>query len=759
MVENSAFPLDVSCMEFGPFAIYPRERLLTMNGQPLEIGGRSLDILLVLMERPGTVVPKKELLERVWSDVVVEDGSLRFHMAALRKILRDGQDGARYISTQVGVGYAFVSPIHMRTPHPPPSKMEGARPHDEGPLIGQLPPLISHMVGREDDLRSLVDKLEEPVLLTIVGAAGMGKTTLACAVGHMVSGRSERSVTFVDLSMLEDGRLVASAIANALRITVQAEEAAAVMLGHLQEQELLLILDNCEHIIGSVAEIAELIRTSAPGVRLLATSREPLRASNEQVHWLGPLKYPVGSDQLNSEDFLLFPAVQLFLDRAKSADSNLRYDASDLRQIAEICERLEGMALPIELVAARAATHGIPATSALIGERFSLSWSGRRTAVSRHQTLRSALGWSYELLTIPEKQTLERLSVFLGAFSLEAALAVVADEEMDAVVAAAALDSLIEKSLVSVNRSGGVNVNRLPEMTRAYAKEKLIENGADVASAIHLCHARYYLDLLEDMRATDGSLSIGLHRMVGQIGNIRAGLESCFSGSRNIALGTRLAAASAAAFLNMSLLGECKEWCTKALDVLPVEQRGTHIELELQAALGLSLMFTKGNTAAVEAALRRALEIAEQQKDLWRQLIILGRLHIFHERIGDYETAHEWARKALSTADAIGEPEAVCIASSMYGISEHLAGDQNSAREHLERAVSLALPSEHWRTIFYGFDHRNRSIIALCRVIWLQGMPARGDRLARKAVEEASALGHPTTKCIALVWALPIHIG
>lgn len=761
-------------MEFGPYALYPRERLLTRHGRAVEIGGRSFDLLVALVQRSGEVVSKRDLVDRVWPDVIVEDGSLRFHMAALRKILKDGQDGARYISTQVGVGYAFVGSVRVQAPHarPPalsPSPSSYSLPSspqtpasEDRPQIGRLPRVMPQMIGRDEDLRRLADQLEEPNLLAIVGAAGMGKTTLAIAIGHRVGAQFGGQVRFVDLGALEDAGLVPSAIANALRIPVQADDPIGVILAHLHDQRLLMILDNCEHVIDQVAQMAERIGREAPDVRILATSREPLRVLGERVHWLGPLDFPTGEDALSGPDLMAFPAIQLFVDRARAANGTLGFDDAALRRIAQICGRLEGNALAIELVAVRAATHGIEATAQLIGERFSLAWAGRRTAIARHQTLQAALDWSYGLLPEGERRTLERLSVFLGAFSMDAALAVAVDESedtLDAVEAAAALDGLIAKSLVALNKAGGPNTHRLPEMTRAYAREKLRAGPPAAEARVSLRHAAYYLELLEDMRAPDGSLSIGLDRMVGQIGNIRSALGACFGDGGNVALGTRLAAASAAAFLNMSLLVECREWCSTALARLPDEQGGSQVELELQAALGLSLMFTRGNSLSVETALLRALDIASRHGEAWKQLILLGRLHICHERIGDFATAHDWARKALDIAEAIGEPEAISVASSLFGISEHLAGNQASARSHLERSVNLAMSSEHWRTIHYGFDHRNRSIIALCRVYWLQGMPDRAARTAEKAVEEANLLGHPTTQCIALIWALPILIG
>jgi hypothetical protein len=250
-------------------------------------------------------------------------------------------------------------------------------------------------------------------------------------------------------------------------------------------------------------------------------------------------------------------------------------------------------------------------------------------------------------------------------------------------------------------------------------------------------------------RATDASAHLG---------QIRAALDWSFGPEGALDLAIPLAAASAPGFLDLSLLVECRTWCARATAQLQDSHRGGSIELELQAALGLSLMFTRGNSDAAEKALRRALEVAVDLGDRWSQLRILGRMHIFHERIGDFETALGWAAMAVEVADAIGEPEALAVASSLSGVSHHLAGDQTLARSELEAALRLSLPSERGRTIYYGFDHRNRSGIALARTLWLQGYADRSRRVAAETLREVARLEHPVTHCIALIWTLSIHL-
>ncbi|AXB78920.1 winged helix-turn-helix domain-containing protein [Novosphingobium sp. P6W] len=754
-------PLVRERLAFGPFMLSPTERLLTRDGEPVEIGGRSFDLLVVLTEQPGRVLSKRELLKRVWFDVVVEDGSLRFHMAGLRKLLGDGTEGARYIATQVGVGYAFVAQIerhsvHDASPSPATLMAEDLSPVSVSTAIN-LPARLTRLIGRDADLELLEKRVVDTQLFTIVGSAGVGKTSLAIDVGHRLATAFMGRVAFVDFAMLENPALVPSMIAGAMGIPVHSDDPLAVILGHVRDDAFLLILDNCEHVVEPAAKLVERIMEDALQVRILSTSREPLRVRGENVHRLDALAYPEDPAGLQRDEILTFPAVQLFCERASAADSSLEIDDEAAILIAEMCGRLDGMALPIELAAVRVATHGIAATAAQLGERFSLAWAGRRTAMPRHQTLQATLDWSYDLLTDVERRVLERLSVFVGPFSIDAALEVVADEHIGADEVAFAVDELVSKSLVAPDRARATGTYRLLEMTRAYAKQKLFARGADLFNGAARRHAGFFLSELEAVAAQEEDLLQDQRPLRQQLGNIRSALDWSFGRDGDHRIAVRLAAASAAVFLNLSHLIECRTWCARALAEIEDGQLGTAIELELQAALGISLMFTRGNSDSAGRALRRALEVAADLEDRWNQLRILGRLHIFHERIGEYDAAMGHARRAVEIAEAIGNDEALGVAYSLSGISHHLAGDQQTARRDLELSLSKSPRSIRSRTIHFGFDHRNRSGIALARTLWLTGEADRATQVASQTVATAAKLNHPVTHCIALIWSLAVH--
>jgi len=751
MNPTSGAPHEASSRQvvFGPYRVVPAQRLLTRDGEPVEIGGRALDLLIALVAQPGRVLSKRELMKQVWPDSVVEEGALRFHMNSLRRILGDGVDGARYIATQVGVGYAFVGVK-------PPDISQPALPVASPMHAGSLPPRLQ-LIGRDADIRHIMERLGEPGLFTIVGPGGVGKTSLSVEVAHRLADSYERAY-FVDLAQVESSSLVPSALAGALGIPLQTEDPVFVLLAHLQGRRLLLVVDNCEHLLDAVPGLLERIREVAPQSCLLVTSREPLRSHDEQLHWLDPLAFPGEAGVFSAEELLAFPAVQLFVERASIGSDPLPLDTPAIQLIADICRRLEGMALPIELAAGRVATHGLQATQASLGERFSLSWAGRRTALPRHQTLRAMLDWSYELLSPVEQLVFDRLAIFVGPFSQAAASSIVSDAKIDAATAAGALDMLAAKGLVALDRSEAVYGYRMLEMTRAYARERLARHGESEQHAIAFRHAAFYLDLLQGLGKEPEALYDGIAQLGNQQGNLRSALEWGFGPLGDPGLAIPLVAASVPWFMHFLLLVECRAWCLRATELLELGYFGTPVEMELQAALGLLLMFTRGNSNAAEQAMLRAREVAATLGDHGSQLRVLGRLHIFYLRIGDYASSLALAEEAIEVAAKIGKPEATGMAASMAGLSYHLLGDQRRAREELEKALRLGAPSKRCYTIHDGFDHRNRTGQALARALWLLGYPDQARHWARHVEAEAARLEHPVTSCVAMVWTLCIRV-
>ena len=742
---------DSDAVSFGPFTLIAAERLLTRDGVPLDLGGRALDVLIVLVERAGAVVSKRELMAQAWPGVVVTEGSLRFQITQLRQALGDGIAGARYIANVVGRGYSFVADVSARRQPSASDTLVAA-----GRVETSLPAPTSGLVGRDEDIAAIVQGLTAGPIFTVVGAGGVGKTTVAVQVGHALVERFGGAVVFVDFAALNDPSLASTVIASMLRLSVRSADPVPSVIAYLRDKQVLLILDNCEHVIDAAADLAERITQAAPGVRILATSREPLRAQGEHVYRLGPLASPADQPGITAEMVLSFPATRLFVDRAGAGGAKLEVNDADAPVIASICRKLDGLALAIELAARRVATFGLSQTAALLDERLTLAWRGQRTAQPRHQTLRATLDWSYELLDDDERQVLCQLPVFVGDFSLDAARQVIAVETFGQEHVVATIASLAEKSLLAVHRDGPLTHYRLLESTRAYALSRVDEQLDEVA----LRHARHMCQRLEQLAAREGAFSrdAGGATALADLGNVRAALAWCFGPRGDYALGVALAAAAVPAFLAMSLLAECHRWAERALGNLNAASRGSRAEMHLQAALGLSLMFTRGNSHAARVALERSLHVAEALGDAPSQVQLLGSLQIFHERIGEFMVSLRHAQRSAVVAAHSGDPTAMATAHAMVGLCRHLTGDQDEARTLLEAALAASVDPQRASTIYFGFDHRNRAGIALARTLWLQGHPTQAVLMAQRTVDEASRLGHPVTLCIALIWAVSVYL-
>jgi predicted ATPase/DNA-binding winged helix-turn-helix (wHTH) protein len=735
-------------ISFGPFSLIASERLLTKIGVPVELSGRAYDILTTLLSRPNQVISKSDLLARVWSNIIVEEGSLRFHIANLRKALGDGKDGARYITTESGRGYCFVAPISRGEQKELRQVTEPEFRH------ANLPGRVTGMIGREDDLEKLSARLDSRRFVTVVGAGGVGKTTLAIALGHRLTEAFAGRVLFVDLSIVSDSRLVSTVLSSMLGLSVQSEDAIPNLVAYLRDKRILLILDTCEHLVEAVATLVSTIYTAAPQVHILATSRETLQVDGEHVYRLEPLACPPDDAALTAAAARRFPAVQLFLERALASGAQLDFTDSDAAIVVAICRKLDGVALAIELAARRVEAYGVQQTAALLDKRLTLLWVGPRTAPARQKTLQATLDWSYGLLSAIERTVLRRLAVFVGHFTLDAALAVVASPEVDQSTVFATIDSLVAKSMVATRPIGAMMRYRLLDTTRAYA----LGIGIDTAEAADLAirHATYFRQWLEHSGSDWSSLSTGVQRTehFANLNNVRAALEWCFGANGNAKMGVALAAAAAPVFLAMSLLPECRRWSEQALLALDDEARATPEEMHLQTGLGFSSMFTMGNSEHSHAALMRGLELAEKYLDPANQLRLIGQIHMFHRRAGNFDRMLTFARRSETIANALGDPIGTAVADVLLGVSHHLIGDQLAARTHIETAIARGVGADPAKAQRFGFNYQRLGIV-LARILWLLGYPDQAVRLARESVS-ALTTADPISVSIALIWGASV---
>ena len=566
---------------FGRFDVQAETRELLVDGEPAKLGARAFDVLLALIERRERAVSKNELLELVWPGRVVEENNLQVHISALRKLL-----GPTVIATIPGRGYHFTeapgaaaeggaavaaraATAHAPSPATPPAPASApvaalvsalvSLPPCATAASGNLPTYLPPLFGRDDALAALRSLIGAHPLITVVGAAGMGKTTLALAAAQALRGGFRDGAWLVELASITDPTLLPQAVAQALRITlagVGAGTAQQQLVSVLGSQAMLLVLDNCEHMVDAAGSLAEAIVAHAPGVRLLATSQERLNVANEKLFKLDPLALPAADEPADAEQF---GALGLFAARAQAVDPRFELNPGNAEAVADICRRLDGLPLAIELAAARVRLLGVHGLRDKLGERFRVLTGGARTAMRRHQTLHAAIDWSHALLSPPEQAVLRRLGVFVGGFTLELAQQLAGDPALDEWAVLDALSALVERSLVAADAAAPPRY-RLLESTRAYALEKLADAGE--TAALTARHARAICALFvqtEEARFGElGALSMAdlLQRLAPELDNLRSALDWLMGDAEERDTAVALAGAAAIVYRFLGLAQE-----------------------------------------------------------------------------------------------------------------------------------------------------------------------------------------------------------
>jgi predicted ATPase/DNA-binding winged helix-turn-helix (wHTH) protein len=729
---------------FGRFRLNPAERLLLEDGKPLPLGGRALEILVTLVEFAGETVPKEQLIRRVWPDTVVDEGALRVHVAKVRKALGDGRDGNRFIGNIPGRGYSFVAPVTHEQQHVPPSAPES------GPtLVGNLPAQLTRVIGRGDIIATVVERVARQRVLTIVGPGGIGKTTVAVAAAEALSRSFADGVWFVSLASLQDPALVPSAVSAVLGSTPGIGDPLSSLVAWLRDKRALIVLDSCEHVVAAVAAAVETMLKGAPQLAILATSQEPLRAEGELLLRVPPLESPPEKSSFTATEALGFPAVELFNERALATLDSFVLTDVDVPVTLEICRRLDGVPLAIELAAARVGVLDVRGLAAQLDDRFAVLTGGRRTALPRQQTLRATIDWSYELLSEPEQRLLCRLAVFSAGFTLETAVAVTRKGVDTTAVVSEGVASLIAKSLVSRDGLSPTGRWRLLETIRAYALEKLTESGE--ASAFARRHAEYFRTLVVPDE-TNPVLRIStddVARYGREIDNIRAALAWSFSPGGDAGIGITLTAAFAPVWLHLALVVECRERTEYAVNVLgsgfdlcaPLERR-------LCIALGVALTLTMGPVERTRTILTRARKLAESVGDVEAELRMLWAQWSMENNMGEYRLAQATAQRFSLVAQRTGDAAFINLAEHFVGFAQLYDGQLREARDRLEHSFKnyVAPPNGRHRILFH-YDQRVLARARLARVLCLQGYVDRAREQAQISFEEAQATDAGFTLC------------
>src|SRR3984957_201219 len=724
-------------------------RELRSRGIPVPLGGRAFEMVTVLVQSTTELVTKDRMMERVWPGAIVGEGTLHVHISAVRKAL--GPDRAM-LKTVSGRGYRLLGSWTPRQREGTAAPVYSSLTRTSGALpANNFPPLITRLIGRAAACQFVRDLVSAYRVVTLTGPGGIGKTALAIKAVRYLLPEFEDGGWLVELASLSDPGLVPSTVASTLGLKLSGEISAESVARAVGGRHLVLVLDNCEHVIDAAANLAETFTRLCPRTTIVATSREVLRIDGEAVYPVPPLEVPA-LGQAAPDYIMQYSAVELFVARTKALNAGFTPHAEDLASIAAICRHLDGMPLAIEFAAARSAVLSVQGVAAGLRDRFALLTAGRRTALPRHRTLRATLDWSHELLPDAERRLLRRLAVFPGGFTANAAAAVMTDTGFDASAVLDGIANLVAKSWVTLDKSGAGARWILLETIRAYAIEKLVEHAEAEIAAEH--HALYFRDLFAP-QARDARPSLSdenLARHIREIDNVRAALDWSFSPAGDMAIGIDLTAAYAPVWRHLSLMSEYSERCERALLCLePHLTPNMSLRMELQINLASAIFITTGPPEQAKTLLIEALETADALNDLNAQAGGLSMLISIYFARGEFGRAQIAAERIEQVAHRIGDPVHLRFAYQQMANTLLTRGRSREAQQYLERLLrSPAASGDPRDAIYYNSNDHAADRATLSQALWMQGFAEQAVNEARLCLKELQGADHPLLLCRAL---------
>lgn len=732
-------------MIFGKTRFWPATGHLSVDGQSHLLGRRATALLLALLEAQGRLMTKDELLEKVWPGVIVEENTIHSQISALRKALGLARD---LLQTVPGRGYVLL------TSHFESEEASDKGPTREVPRIGtrgqtNLPPAGTTLVGRDLEIQLVLRALTISRLVTLTGPAGIGKTRLSQEVARDRLHAYPDGVFWIELASISNPDNVAQALGRTIGLPASAQSPEEIVRG-IGPRAMLILLDNCEHVLESVAVLAEAIIQGTAAAHILTTTREALRIDHESIFTVPGLDLP---DQGTVDTGVIAScgAVRLFLERAQSAGLNISLEAPMAQSVLEICRRLDGIPLAIELAAARSATLGVGAVRERLGDRFRLLVGGMRSALPRHRTLQAALDWSYELLSSPERTLLQRMSVFAGNFNLSGLLAVCSGEPLTAADVIRYLAELAAKSLVVTRLAGGVAEYRLLETMRDYARDRLEScGGVDPVSRAHAVH---YLSVLrqaeQDQKRFSPEAWVALYG--GTLEEVRAAVSWAFSHESEWQLAVDLTIGAIPLWHVLSLESEAASQIEAALEILEPNLENRERRMKLSTALGKSWMFGLGTRPRAiedyENGLTLALELGSDDyalRSLWGMFagaISSGRIR---EALG-------YAERFSAIATLSSDPLDTLAGDRIRGLAFYLLNDLPQARVHLQRVVECYDTRNFTAaSLRYAGDILSAARRILGHVLWLEGRTDEAVATMEANVLATRAIKHPYSYCSVL---------
>jgi len=728
---------------FGTTFVIPRRRELSHNGAKVEIGDRALDLLLVLVEAQGSILSKDQIIALVWQDRIVEENTLEGQISSLRRALGDDRGAIR---TVAGRGYQFVGELARPTPVPggPPVAATLAPVY---PGV-RLPASVAPIIGREKALREVTELVLSHRLITLVGSGGVGKTRLAVEAARQLLPHFADGIYLAELAATSSADYLPTTLAVALGFPPGDGTPSFDRLApSLYARHLLLVLDNCEHLIESAAQIAETLLHIGPRVTILATSREALRIAGEYVYRVPSLEVPPDDSAADAREF---GAIRLFEERAGADIPSCGGSVSALPLEVRICRQLDGIPLAIELAAACVPTVGLQGVAKRLDDRFQLLTHGARTALPRQQTLRATLDWSYSLLPNIQRTVLDRLSLFAGPFTIESAQTVTSNDEIPPDAVVSVLIELVNKSLVSTVSDAGQIHYRLLETTRAYSYDKLRASGTLPEWSNR--HALHFLDVFAQAeQQASARVDIDWNAAYSpHLADLRSAVKWGFSTEGNPAIAVDLTIASIPLSMQLALLEECLARVDTALAWLansaaPAGER----EMKLYAARGMCLLcHTVGPQTS--AAFKTALELADQTGNTAYQLLGMWGCWMCLYLNGRFAQTLPLAQQFGAVATASEWPCDQLAAYRLRGMSRLFLGELDNALADLERAANSRTQLPRAQRIRFLYDERMLSHASLAHTLWFMGHTDQARLAAQQSLDDARELDHPVSLCYAL---------
>lgn len=716
---------------FENFVLDTDEGELLKDGSPVQLPPKALNLLSILVVNRGRIVEKDRLMEEVWGDTFVEEGNLAYTVRLLRRSLGDDADTPKYIETIPRRGYRFVAAVTL-------DDRDGEREHTNRAQVPPVESAAGGFVGRTKQLSEVIGLLcrNETRLITLTGTGGTGKTSLAKEVGRRVQEKFPDGVFYVELESVTDPSLLATLLANSLGVVGPAHRSMIeVLTNHFRGKSAVLILDNFEQILPAGPMIAQLVRDATP-LKVLITSREPLKLKIETEYNVPPFSLPSAAVDESAIALMRYEAIEFFVDRARRArPDNVTFE-KDLQTIASICRRLDGLPLALELAAARAKILSPSEILSKLEDSLGLLTGGALDAPTRQQTMRATIAWSYDLLSESEKLVFARLAIFEGGFTFTAAEEVLSkngiDDKRTSILDA--ITSLTDKGLLIAESVASGQRFRMLVVVREFALERLHENFEN-ASLTARSHAEYFLKLAEDAepRLQSPDVASWMEQLETDHDNLRATIKWSFTAEPVI--GARVAKALRLYWGLRGYTREAQYWYAEILksESIPDEYRWSllhglanvkqftgelefagelyHESLSVAEALGNQILVAQakrgiaatlyilGDTAAARSIVLEALEISQSQGDDFGAAAATARLGDLALKDGHPEEACQRTAEALETFRKLGFAPGVASKLMNLGMAEIACGDLTSANEHLAEGLDIATDIGDYITI------------------------------------------------------------